>query len=185
MDLHKALQDIMREPGAPKPRISGKYSLEVCVPPTVVKKESWANPPSARTRAFKETVRQFLSSHTFGAVTDGIARVRVTETGSKFVAEEVRACPNDYYFGLWSHQSDEQRAAAPLPAVKPAPQPAPGFGAPDGTGRLHQATDQVGEPTRKALRTLEGLRLPFATVEYKTYCGCVRPVCPKRDSSRT
>ena len=134
MDLHKALQDIMREPGAPKPRISGKYSLEVCVPPTVVKKESWANPPSARTRAFKETVRQFLSSHTFGAVTDGIARVRVTETGSKFVAEEVRACPNDYYFGLWSHQSDEQRAAAPLPAVKPAPQPAPGFGDQMGPG---------------------------------------------------
>ena len=114
--------------------ISGKYSLKVCVPPTVVKKESWANPPSARTRAFKETVRQFLSSHTFGAVTDGIARVRVTETGSKFVAEEVRACPNDYYFGLWSHQSDEQRAAAPLPAVKPAPQPAPGFGDQMGPG---------------------------------------------------
>jgi hypothetical protein len=134
MDLHKALQDIMREPGAPKPRISGKYILQVCVPPTVVKKESWANPPSARTKAFKETVRQFLLSHSFGAVTEGIARVRVTEAGSKFVAEEVRACPNDFYFGVWSHHSDEQRAAAPPPAVKPAPQPTPGFGDQMGPG---------------------------------------------------
>ena len=127
-DLHEVLKDIMRGPGAPKPRISGPYiNLEVCVPPTVVKKESWANPSSARTKAFRETVRQFLLSHSFGAVADGIVRFRVTETGNNFIAEEVRACPGDSYFGLqWGPA--EQRATTPPPVAKPAPQPDPGFG---------------------------------------------------------
>jgi Protein of unknown function (DUF1036) len=140
MDLHEVLKDIMRGPGAPKPRISGEYSLDVCVPPTVVKKESWANPATARTKAFRETVRQFLASHSFSNATGWrIVRFRVTETGTnKFIAEEVTKCSGDFEFGLWSHHRDEPRPTAPPPAVKPAPkaatEPAPGFGDQMGPG---------------------------------------------------
>lgn len=134
MDLHEILKDIMRGPGAPKPRISGEYSLDVCVPPTVVERESWANAQTARTKAFKETVRQFLASHSIRNATGWrIVRFRVTETGNnKFMAEEVTKCSGDFEFGLWSHHRDQQRATAPSPAVKPTPkaatEPTPGFG---------------------------------------------------------
>jgi hypothetical protein len=133
-DLHAVLKDIMRGPDAPKPRISGEYSLSVCVHPTVVERESWANPPTARTKAFREAVRQFLSSHSFSNVHGYLVYIRVTETGNKFIAEEVKACSGEHEFGLWSSASEKQRAAAPPPAVKSAPppkaapEPNPGFG---------------------------------------------------------
>jgi hypothetical protein len=128
-DLHAVLKDLMRGADAPKPRISGEYSLGVCVHPTVVERESWANPPTARTKAFRETVRQFLSSHSFSNAHGYSVWIKVTETGNKFMAEEVRACSGDFEFSLWSHHQDKQRATAPPPAVKkPAPPPAPGFG---------------------------------------------------------
>ena len=127
-DLLAILNEAIRGPDSPKPRISGTYiNLEVCVPPNVVKKESWANPPTARTKAFRQTVRQFLVSQSFGNVTGRRVSLRVMETGNKFMAEEVSVCPGDFTFGLqWGPA--EPPAAAPPPAAKPAPQPAPGFG---------------------------------------------------------
>jgi hypothetical protein len=134
MDLHAVLKDLMRGADAPRPRISGEYGLSVCVDPTVVKRQSWANPPTARTKAFRETVRQFLVSHSFSNVHGYLVYIKVTEIDNKFIAEEVKACSGDYEFGLWSSASDKQRSTAPSPAVKQAPQPkakpepSPGFG---------------------------------------------------------
>ena len=134
MDLHAVLKDLMRGADAPRPRISGEYGLSVCVDPTVVKRQSWANPPTARTKAFRETVRQFLVSHSFSNVHGYLVYIKVTEIDNKFIAEEVKTCSGDYEFGLWSSASDKQRSTAPSPAVKQAPQPkakpepSPGFG---------------------------------------------------------
>lgn len=110
MDLHAVLKDLMRGADAPRPRISGEYGLSVCVDPTVVKRQSWTNPPTARTKAFKETVRQFLVSHSFSNVHGYLVYIKVTEIQNKFIAEEVKACSGDYEFGLWSSASDKQRS---------------------------------------------------------------------------
>jgi hypothetical protein len=126
-DLHAVLKDLISGADGPKPRISGEYSLSVCVHPTVVERESWANPPTARTKALRETVRQFLSSHSFNNVHGYLVWIKVTEIDNKFKAEEVRACSGDHAFSLWSSARDKQRATAPPPAIKPATPPSPVF----------------------------------------------------------
>jgi Protein of unknown function (DUF1036) len=93
-EFQAVLTDTIRSPGAPRLRGSPAGSfVQVCVLPTVVKKQSWANPQSARTKAVKDAIRQFTASHSFSG--GGKARFSVREIGDRFIVEEVKACSDD------------------------------------------------------------------------------------------
>ena len=140
------IKDAVTGPGAPKPNISARnYAvknlwLQVCASTPVVKKASWSDPQSARARALKATLRQFIASHRFrdAGVADGPAGsvsrvVRVTEEAAdQFSVQEVTDCPGDAYTSLQVAAVDQPLATRPaepkLAPKKAAPEPAPGFG---------------------------------------------------------
>ena len=142
------IRDAVTGPGAPKLNISSRnyaiknLSLEVCAPTSVVKKASWSDPQSARTRALKAALRQFVASHQFKDANAADApagyagyvtrKVRVTEgAADQFSVQEVTDCPGDAYAGFGVAAVDQPlatRAAEPKPAPKAAPEPNPGFG---------------------------------------------------------
>ena len=70
-DMSAIIRDAVNGPGAPKPNISARnYAvknlwLQVCASTPVVKKASWSDPQSARARALKAALRQFIASHRF------------------------------------------------------------------------------------------------------------------------
>lgn len=99
-ELQQVLNDAIGGPGAPKPPQSDPTNWEVCMLPAVVNRQSWASPPTARTTAFKNALRQFIASHTFGNVSDGKARIRVTETADRFTVDEVRSCSGYSIFNV-------------------------------------------------------------------------------------
>ena len=140
-DMVAIIQDAVRGPDAPKLNISARnyavknYSLYVCAPLSVVKKASWSDPQSARARALKAAIRQFVASHRFrdADAADGRAghvsrKVRVTEgAADQFRVQEVMDCPGDAY-ATFSVATVDQPVATRPPAPKAAPEPAPGFG---------------------------------------------------------
>jgi len=103
-DFRAVLTDAIRGPGAPRLRgsLTGGW-VEVCVLSAVVKKESWANPQSARAKALKDAIRQFTASHSFGG--GGMARFSLEEMRDRFAVKEVKACSDDDdTFGLQGPQ---------------------------------------------------------------------------------
>jgi hypothetical protein len=105
-DLVSVVTEAVKGNGAPRPllesRPSSFYSslgLQVCVSTETLKKESWANPNSARARTLRTALRQYISSHHFrGAGSSREDRggqvyryVKVTESPG-FVIEEINDC---------------------------------------------------------------------------------------------
>ena len=116
-DMAAIMRDAVTGPGAPKLNISSRnyaiknLSLEVCAPTSVVQKASWSDPQSARTRALKAALRQFVASHQFkdanaadspaGYAGYVMRKVRVTEAAAdQFSVQEVADCPGDSYAGF-------------------------------------------------------------------------------------
>jgi hypothetical protein len=145
------VKDVMKGPAAPKLDISARnyavtsLSLQVCAPMSVVKKASWSDPQSARSRALKSSLRQYVASHRFrdADAADGpngyVTRfVRITEgAADQFKVQEVTGCQGDSYTWFTVAAVDPNlvtRPAEPKPAPKAAPQPAPGFGDQMGAG---------------------------------------------------
>ena len=136
------IHDALKAPGAPKLNMSAwnrSLWLQVCAPLSVVEKASWSDPQSARARAMKTTLRQFVASHRFRDVdaTDGAAgsvtrKVRVTERAAgQFSVQEVKDCPGDSYTSFMVAALDQHLATRPAeskPAPKKASEPNPGFG---------------------------------------------------------
>ena len=142
------IRDAVTGPGALKLNISSRnyaiknLSLEVCAPLSVVKKAPWSDPQSARARALKAALRQFVASHQFKDANAADAlpgyagyvtrKVRVTEgAADQFSVQEVTDCPGDAYavFGVAAvDQPLAARPPEPKPAPKAAPEPNPGFG---------------------------------------------------------
>ena len=137
------IRDAVNGPGAPKPNMSARNRslfLQVCAPLSVVEKASWSDPQSARARALKAALRQFVASHRFrdADAADGsggtVRRVvRVTEgAADQFSVKEVTDdCPGDSYTSFQVAAVDQPlaaRPAEPKPAPKAAPEPNPGFG---------------------------------------------------------
>ena len=144
-DMVAIIRDAVNGPGAPKLNISARnYTvknlwLQVCAPLSVVQKASWSDPQSARARALKAALRQFMASHRFrdADAADGPAGsvsrlVRVTEgAADQFSVQEVTDCPGDAYAAFRVAAVDQPlatRPAEPKPAPKAAPEPNPGFG---------------------------------------------------------
>ena len=138
------IRDAVTGPGAPKLNISARnYAiksvfLQVCAPMSVVKKASWSDPQSARARAVKAALRQFLASHRLrdADAADAAAGsagyvsriVRVTEgAADQFSVQEVTDCPGDAYAVFTVAAVDQPPATRPA-APKAASEPAPGFG---------------------------------------------------------
>ncbi len=144
-DMSAIIRDAVNGPGAPKPNISARnYAvknlwLQVCASTPVVKKASWSDPQSARARALKAALRQFIASHRFrdADAADGPAgsvsrMIRVTEgAADQFSVQEVADCPGDACTSFAVAAFDPPlatRPAEPKPAPKAAPEPNPGFG---------------------------------------------------------
>jgi hypothetical protein len=141
-EMSAIIRDAVNGPGAPKPNISVRNRslfLQVCAPLSVVKKASWSDLQSARARALKAVLRQFVATHRFrdADAADGSAStvsriVRVTEgAADQFSVQEVTDCPGDAYTSFQVAAVDQPlatRPAEPKPAPKAAPEPNPGFG---------------------------------------------------------
>jgi Protein of unknown function (DUF1036) len=141
-DMSAIIKDAVNGPGAPKLNMSARNRslwLQVCAPLSVVEKASWSDPQSARARALKTALRQFVASHRFrdadaaDGPTGSVRRiVRVTEgAADQFSVQGVTDCPGDSYTSLQVAAVDQPlatRPAEPKPAPKKAPEPNPGFG---------------------------------------------------------
>lgn len=95
-DFQNLLDDVIRGPGAPALRVTASDRwFDVCIPPSVLKKQSWADPQTARALTLKAAIRQFVAAHTFTLSRSGT--LRVTEPAGKFAIEEVKECGSDEF----------------------------------------------------------------------------------------
>ena len=148
-DMSAMIRDAVNGPGAPKLNISARnYAvknlwLQVCAR-SRREKASWSDPQSARARALKAALRQFIASHRFRNADseDGPAGsvsrvVRVTEgSADQFSVQEVTDCAGDSNVTLPLAAADQPLATRP-PEPKQTPQPNPGFGDLIGPGGFH------------------------------------------------
>jgi hypothetical protein len=109
----------------------GYRRVFACADRSVVAKESWSNPQTARAKTLTNAVRKFLASHGKGTV-----RFKVTELNGALAVEQIGGKTGDcvdrgeYEFVFESPEAGAVIGAVPVPkpAPKAAPEPAPGFG---------------------------------------------------------
>lgn len=113
----------------------GYRHVFACVARSVVAKESWSNPQTARAKTLTNAVRKFLESHGKGTIS-----FRVKELNGVLAVEQIggkagdcvdrRAADGEYEFIFQSAEVGAVIGAtpAPKPAPKATPEPAPGFG---------------------------------------------------------
>jgi hypothetical protein len=94
LQLSLVIKDAVRGPGAPVPiRTTPVRNVAVCVTDANSKMPAWGGRESAKAKAFKDAIRQYLSTHRFEDRV-GSALFRVTEAGGQFTFSNVEGyCP--------------------------------------------------------------------------------------------
>src|SRR5262249_38832911 len=98
LQLSTVIRDALLGPGAPAPiRATPVRNVIVCIADSNSKMPAWGGPRSARANAFKEAIRNYLSSHRFEDRVGAVA-FRVTEAGGGFTFNEIQQCPSSDFF---------------------------------------------------------------------------------------